>query len=291
MRQSFLNRVRVLPQYVIPQHLLSRLIYKISRWRWKPFKNALIKVFIRVFRVNLDIAAESEVEQYPDFNAFFTRALAPLARPISRSATDIISPVDGTVSQIGTIHDQQLIQAKGRNYRLSELLVNNADTSRGFDEGQFATLYLAPRDYHRIHMPFDGTLKKMIYVPGRLFAVNQHTTEVVDRLFARNERLICYFDTAIGQMAIVFVGAIFVSSMETVWAGQITPGNKRTITTTTYDVPGNPLVYRKGDEIGRFNMGSTVIVICEKDHMQWLHRFKPGDRVKVGMTIGKVEGP
>ncbi len=234
----------------------------------------------------MGLAQEPDGKNYPHFNAFFTRALKASARPVSASVADIACPIDGTISQIGSISDGTIFQAKNRSFLLTDLLARDSATTRNFNEGNFATLYLSPRDYHRIHMPFDGTLRKMTYVPGRLFAVNRHTTAVVNRLFSRNERIICFFDTSIGPMAVILVGAIFVGSMETVWAGQITPAGLRKITTTEFNDPSNPISFKKGEEIGRFNMGSTVILLYGKERMHWLKNLQSGDQVTMGMTLG-----
>ena len=234
----------------------------------------------------MGIAEEPDGKNYIHFNAFFTRALKGSARSFSRVSTDIICPVDGSISQIGSISNGTIFQAKNRSFMLKDLLANDAALTGDFNEGEFVTLYLSPRDYHRVHMPFDGTLRKMIYVPGRLFAVNRHTTAVVNRLFSRNERVICIFDTVIGPMALILIGAIFVGSMETVWAGEITPASVRSATLTDYDDQSNPITYEKGEEIGRFNMGSTVIILYAKDRIHWLEGLGSGDLVKMGMTIG-----
>jgi phosphatidylserine decarboxylase len=278
--------LKVLPQYLLPQHLLSRTAYRITRCRNPLLKNALIRAFIRHYSVDMGEAALQQPEDYADFNAFFTRALRPGARPLPDAAAAFVSPVDGCISQIGTIENDTVVQAKGRRYSVKNLLGGDSGVSDTFRNGAFATLYLSPRDYHRIHMPFDGNLRAMIYLPGRLFAVNPATVHVVDRLFARNERVVCLFETAVGPLAVILVGAIFVGSMETAWAGQITPTQLRTPRREVY--PGGRYRFRRGEEIGRFNMGSTVIVLMARECLRWLPEWQPGGLVQQGMVLGTV---
>ena len=275
-------------QYLLPQHFVTGLVYRLTRITWAPLKNALIRLFIRLFRVDMSIAAEPDIKRYPHFNAFFTRALDPAARPIAGSAHAVISPIDGAVSEAGSISDLQLLQAKHRYFTLTELLAGDEAAVREFRNGAFCTLYLSPRDYHRIHMPLAGTLQKMIYVPGRLFSVSPASINAVDRLFARNERVINIFHTEHGAMALIMVGALCVGSMETVWAGQVTPAKKRQI--LIRDHAGDNLVYAKGDEIGRFNMGSTVILLFPDKRIRWSDGLHAGSQVKMGSAIGEIVG-
>ncbi len=263
---SWLDKLRVLPQYFIPQHFLTSLVYRITRCEIPWFKNNLIKLFISVFDVDMSLAKNPDPESYSSFNTFFTRGLSPEARPITLDEKIILSPVDGAISQIGNIQNNTIIQAKGKSYTLKHLLVED-ELVNMFSGGTFATLYLAPRDYHRIHMPVSGQLSRMIYVPGKLFAVNSHSVRVVDAVFAKNERVINIFDTDIGPMAVVMVGALNVGSMETVWSGQITPAKNRIINDTQFS--GNDIKLEQGQEMGRFNMGSTVILLFPKNVIQW----------------------
>lgn len=233
----------------------------------------------------MSLALEPDITDYKHFNDFFTRELKPESRPVPQDGNTIICPVDGSISQLGKISGGEIIQAKNRTYNLDELLARD-ELAGNFVGGHFATLYLSPRDYHRIHMPLDGRLIRMTYVPGKLFAVNSHTVKLVDRVFARNERVISYFETAIGTMAIILVGAINVGSMETVWAGEITPAKTRTIATTDYK--NRQIHLKRGNEMGRFNMGSTVIVLFEKDRMQWFPELQPGQLITMGMPVGKT---
>ena len=235
----------------------------------------------------MSIAAEPDYQNYRHFNDFFTRPLRPDSRPIANGNNIIICPVDGSISQVGRIVSGEIIQAKNRYFDLQSLLADESEMVDFFKEGLFITLYLSPRDYHRIHMPIDGKLLKMIYVPGSLFAVNNHTTRIVNRLFARNERVISIFDTKAGLMSIIMVGAINVGSMETVWSGEITPTASRTIMRTDYnDQPAMKLA--KGDEMGRFNMGSTVIILFGRDAVDWKPDLQATGMLNMGMELGRL---
>lgn len=219
---------------------------------------------------------------YPDFNRFFTRALRPGVRPIAPDSDTVVSPADGVISQVGTIERECLLQAKNRWYSVEELLHGEPDEAGQFHGGDFVTIYLSPRDYHRVHMPYDGALQKMSYVPGRLFSVNQSTTLALPRLFTRNERIVSNFDTSFGPMAVVMVGALLVGSIEMVWEGLVTPphGQKR----FTRNYPANNYL-KRGEEMGRFNMGSTVIVLLPPGTVTWLSTVIPGTRVQMGQQI------
>jgi len=287
---NWLDKLRVLPQYFIPQHFITSLVYRITRCETPWFKNILIKLFISVFDVDMTLANNPDPESYSSFNTFFTRELSAEARPIVLNNHTILCPVDGIVSQIGNINQNNdlnsIIQAKGKSYTLKDLLVEDELVSM-FSGGTFATLYLAPKDYHRIHMPVSGQLTRMIYVPGKLFAVNAHTLRVVDAVFARNERVINIFSTDIGPMAMVMIGALNVGSMETVWAGQITPAKDRVINDTQYS--DGDVHLEQGQEMGRFNMGSTVILLFPKDVMQWSDDMVAEKVIVMGEIVGSVE--
>jgi phosphatidylserine decarboxylase precursor len=283
--QDFL---RVLPQYLIPQHTISRIVYRLCRCEWPPFKNFMIQSFIKCFDVDMRLSVHPDADAYKHFNHFFTRALKPSVRPIAGDVKTIVCPVDGRISQIGRIHSRDIIQAKNRSYDLDTLLAGDHEMAAMFENGRFATFYLAPRDYHRIHMPIDGRLVRMIHVPGRLFAVNIHTARVVNRLFARNERVISLFETPVGPMAIIMVGSLNVGGMETVWAGEITPARKREITTVSYKGGEKEVRLKRGHEMGRFNMGSTVIVIFSGDRIRWLPETDVDHTVIVGMPLGII---
>lgn len=286
------DRLRNLPQYLLPQRLLTRLTYRLTRVRTPWFKNALIQQVARKFRVNLSEALEPNSRAYPDFNAFFTRALKPGARPIAPGDRVVCCPVDGAVSQIGLADSDTLLQAKGRRFSLTALLGGDTERARLFQGGAFATLYLSPRDYHRIHMPLAGRLREMVHIPGKLFSVSPLTTRMVPDLFARNERVAALFDTPAGPMALVLVGAINVASIETVWAGAITPPLGKTIRNWSYPPNGDGAVrLDKGAEMGRFNMGSTVIVLFGQEAVRWEQEIQPGATVRMGQRLGKVVKP
>lgn len=235
----------------------------------------------------MNTAKHASPEFYTDFNHFFTRELNAEARPVVTGENNIACPVDGAVSQSGKIEDNLIFQAKGFNYSLESLLGDSNDLAQLFKNGDFSTLYLSPRDYHRIHMPLDAQLREMMYVPGKLFSVNQITTSRVPELFARNERVITLFDTAIGPMAMILVGAIFVSSIETVWAGEITAGTSNKIKSWDYrDRTVAPIRFSKGEEMGRFNMGSTVIVLFAENKMEFSNLVQPDKPVQMGQLLG-----
>jgi phosphatidylserine decarboxylase len=287
-----MDYLRNLPQYLLPRRLLTRLTYRVTRARAPWFKDALIRGFTRHFRVNLDEALEPDARAYPDFNAFFTRALKPGARPVAPGDRVVCCPVDGAVSRIGVADADTLLQAKGRSFSLTALLGGDPERARPFQGGAFATLYLSPRDYHRIHMPLAGRLREMAHIPGKLFSVSPPTTRVVPALFARNERVAALFDTPAGPMALVLVGAINVASIETVWAGAITPPLGTTIRRWRYPPNGDGAVrLDKGAEIGRFNMGSTVILLFGPDIARWETGIGAGTAIRMGQRLGEVVEP
>ena len=271
----------------IPHHLLSRLMYKATRCSWRPWKNTLIRLFIHIYNVDLTLAEKSSAHEFETFNDFFTRSLKPAVRPITPVRDGLVSPVDASISALGTIDDNRIFQAKGKNYSLEDLLDGADDFTGRYRNGNFITLYLSPRDYHRIHIPADGELVSMSYIPGRLFSVNPATTDRINNLFARNERVVTTFSSATGMFSVIFIGAIFVGSMETVWHGQVTPAAGREHRVWNYE-PGT--VFKQGDEIGRFNMGSTVIVLTEPNYFNWCAGAEwvaMGQQIAVG--IGNYE--
>jgi phosphatidylserine decarboxylase len=287
------DRLFVATQHAIPQHFLSRLVYHLTRSRSPGVKNALIKSFMRGFSPDMSDAVQPDPLAYASFNEFFTRALRPGARPIDPNDSVLVSPVDGAISQIGSLDGSQIMQAKGQSYSLEALLdAGDPQTNWAsrFTDGCFATLYLAPFNYHRIHMPLNGTLCAAWYVPGQLFSVNAVTASAVPGLFARNERVVCIFEDGPRLFAMVLVGALFVGSMETVWHGEITPRNPRTALQLPLDTTRAPLRLQKGDEMGRFNMGSTVILITAPDMIDWLSNMKAGDSVSVGQPLARLRG-
>lgn len=277
--------LRVLPQYLLPQHGLSRLMARFTHCQQRAWKNSFIRLIVRLYGVNMAEAASEQLDDYPSFNAFFTRALKPGVRPITDAANAIASPADGVISQIGAITHDQLLQAKGHQYSVIELLGGDAARADSFKDGAFATVYLSPKDYHRLHMPLTGQLTEMVHIPGRLFSVNTTTADTVPKLFARNERVVCYFDTAAGPMALILVGAIFVSSIETVWHGVVTPPTRSTPRQWHYHHSTTTL--EKGMEMGRFNMGSTIIVLFGAERTRWNPALSAGSPLQMGQSIGQ----
>jgi len=286
-------RLFVALQYSLPQHFLSRLVYRLTRSRTPFVKDALIRNFVRGFRPDLQEAVPAEPSGYSSFNEFFTRALRPGVRPVDPNPSTLVSPVDGAISQIGHLDGSRLLQAKGHAYTLEALLGSVTgevprNWAQRFVGGSFATLYLAPFNYHRIHMPAAGTLSTAWYIPGRLFSVNTTTAAAVPNLFARNERVICAFDCGPLSFALVLVGALFVGSMETVWHGEITPRSPRSTAGLTVRNGGLPLGLDKGAEMGRFNMGSTVILLLPPHTADWLAGLRPGDPVSMGRPLAQL---
>jgi len=289
---SLTDRLRAWPQYLLPGHALSRIIHRLTRLRAGWFKNLAIGTVVRLYDVDLSEAAVTDPRAYPTFNAFFTRPLERGARPLAGGEGTVVSPVDGVVSQAEAIaSDGRIFQAKGQSYTATELLGGSQERSAPFSGGSFATLYLSPRDYHRIHMPLAGRLREMVHVPGRLFSVDAATTRAVPRLFARNERVAAIFDTAAGPMAVVSVGALFVSGIETVWHGLVTPPRGRRVATWEYpDTGEGSVALAKGEELGRFNMGSTVIVLFPPGAVEWAEGLAPEAAVRMGQAIGQRTG-
>jgi len=278
-------------QTSLPHHPLSRLVLRLTRVRAPAVKNTLIRAFVRGYDLDLREAVQPDPLAYASFNEFFTRALQPAARPIAREADALASPVDGTVSQAGPIAAGRLLQAKGRYYDVETLLSGAAPRwAEHFRDGEFATLYLAPYNYHRIHMPCDGTLREAWYVPGRLFSVNTQAAASIAGLFVRNERVVLLFDGPMGPFALVFVGALFVGSMTTVFHGDVAPRRPRSATRLP-DVPAAAATLARGAEVGRFNMGSTVILLYGRDRVAWDAALESGRRVRMGEAIGRWRGP
>lgn len=282
------ERLRVLPQYFLPQHLLSRIVFVLTRWTWKPWKDLLIRAFIHRFQVDMTEAERPEPAHFTSFNDFFTRALKHGARPVAAQDDALTSPVDGVISQSGNIQDGRIIQAKGMLYSAQDLLVDAVEAA-AFAQGRFATLYLAPRNYHRVHLPVAGRLVRMSYVPGRLFSVGPAATDCIEGLFARNERIVCLFDTDCGPMVLCMVGALFVGSMDMVWHGQVTPSAARGPLHYDYRNVQDPPRFDRGAEIGRFNMGSTVILLFAKGAVEWAPELGPGSPLKMGQRIGQLK--
>ena len=269
---------------VLPHHLISRLTYFVTRIRG-PHVTLLIRWFIGYYGVAMHEAEEPDITSYETFNEFFTRALNHSMRPIAAGNNIIISPCDGAISQAGAIRAGAILQAKGRAYSVLELLGGNRELAAQFGNGRYATVYLSPHNYHRVHMPIDANLVKMIHVPGKLFSVSNWMLEQVPRVFARNERLACHFQTAFGPMVLVMVGAMNVSALETNWTGPI----RRSRGVNEFDFTHTKQITQKGMEMGRFNMGSTVILLFN-DKMKLLPQIKPGQTIRMGQAIGHFPG-
>ncbi|HSW11304.1 MAG TPA: archaetidylserine decarboxylase [Solimonas sp.] len=271
-------------QQWLPTRFLSWLIFVITRLRLPAFKNGFIRVFMKLYNISLAEAQLQRVDEYASFNEFFTRALKPGARPLDPQPGTLLSPVDGTVSQAGDIVGERIFQAKGHDYSVEELLGGDAELAAPFAGGKFATIYLAPYNYHRIHMPLGAVLRHWQYVPGRLFSVNPATVRGLPGVFARNERVCAIFDSEVGPFALVMVGALFVGSMETVWSGQVSPPHKRG--GVEQFRPIHPVKLARGEEMGRFNMGSTVILLTAPGALQWDPVMTPGNPLRMGQRIG-----
>lgn len=277
----------MLPQYFLPKWALTVYAGFVAGHRWGPITTILIRRFIRKFGVNMGEAANPDPASYPTFNEFFTRALKPEARPLADAP--FLCPVDGAISQFGAIERDQIFQAKGHHYSTTALVGGDAALAAQFQDGGFATLYLSPRDYHRIHMPCDGRLTRMIYVPGDLFSVNPVTARGVPGLFARNERVVCVFDTARGPMVLVLVGATVVGSMATVWHGVVNPPRTRQAREWRYD--DQDIQLKQGQEMGRFLLGSTVVMLWPKGRIRFNPDWQAARPVRLGEKMGDSPSP
>lgn len=269
--------------YILPHHAISWTMFVGARIRWKPVKNLIIRIYTDLNPVNMHEAIEEDMFAYESLNAFFTRTLKAECRPFDKDESNWLCPVDGSVSQAQAIRDGRIFQAKRHDYSLLELVGGDRELAEIFKDGQFATLYLSPKDYHRIHMPATGLLKHMQYIPGRLFSVAAFTVNNIPRLFARNERCVCYFETEQGPMAMILVGAINVSAIETVWHGLITSEAKKIKRFNYHD---KEMMFERGEEMGRFNLGSTVIVLAT-DKMIIDEKMTAGAEIKLGQCLAK----
>jgi phosphatidylserine decarboxylase len=283
--KTAIERVLAGFQYVLPQHFLSRIVYALMRCEVVWIKNSLIHVISQMAGINYAEALSPKREDYVSFNAWFTRELKPGVRSFDADPQAFLSPCDGKISETGSLDENRILQAKGKDYSVQDLLANDPVCAQ-LGDGYFSTIYLSPKDYHRIHMPLSGHLQRMIHVPGRLFSVAPYTARQVPRLFARNERVICVFDTDAGPLVMVLVGAMLVSSTETVWAGEITPNKNKQVTIKDYTAENISLA--KGAEMGRFNMGSTVIVLMPSGALKNRADLSAGDSVMVGQSLGSI---
>jgi phosphatidylserine decarboxylase len=279
------SRLAVLPQYLLPKGALTNFAGRAASAKLGRTTTRFIRWFVAKYDVNMDEAANPDIASYHSFNEFFTRALKPGARPLAEA--DFVCPVDGRISQFGAIEGDQIFQAKGHKFSTTALVGGDATLAKHFEHGSFANLYLSPRDYHRIHMPCDGKLKRMIYVPGELFSVNPTTARGVPGLFARNERVVCEFDTAFGPFVLVLVGATIVGSMATVWHGVINPPRLPDVTEWTY--AERDIVLKKGEEMGRFLLGSTVVMLFPKDTLHFNPHWQPAAPVRLGELMANLK--
>jgi len=277
--------LNLLLQYLLPQHILSRLVANIANCRTPLIKNFIIRQYCKFYRIDMADMLEPNPINYPTFNEFFIRALKPGTRPITNDQKTIISPVDGKIGQIGQINANLLISAKGKNFTLEQLFADNEDAAL-FHNANFAVLYLAPSNYHRIHMPVSGKLRSMRYVPGKLFSVNPKTVERIPGVFARNERIIVTFDTVFGTMAMVLVGAMIVGSIETSWAGVVMPNKQKSVMNWNYTK--QEIVFEHGLEIANFKLGSTVILLFPEKAMQWNQTVQKDNPIKMGQNLGTL---
>jgi phosphatidylserine decarboxylase len=279
MKAPLLVRLMALPQYVLPQKLLTALAWRLSSSRARWFNQPFIRIFVKLFGVNLAEAERKDPADYDCFNDFFTRALEPGARPIAEDVR-LVCPADGAVSQLGDIEGETIFQAKGIDYSAAELLAGE-ERARAFDNGRFITVYLSPKDYHRVHSPIAGRVVEEVRVPGQLFSVSANTTRAVPRLFARNERLVTMLETEHGPVAVVMVAAMLVSGIETVWGG---PEDRR----PGPDIRTRPIegvTLEQGGELGRFHWGSTVIILTPKDFPAWRPELQPESKVRMGQAL------
>jgi phosphatidylserine decarboxylase len=278
------DRLAVLPQYLLPKGALTNFAGRVAGAKGGNMTTGLIRWFVAKYDVNMDEAANPDIASYHSFNEFFTRALKPGARPLAKA--DFVCPVDGRISQFGAIDDDQIFQAKGHSFSTSALVGGDAALAAKFRHGSFANLYLSPRDYHRIHMPCDGRLTRMIYVPGSLFSVSPTAARGIPGLFARNERVVCVFDTANGPFVLVLVGATIVGSMATVWHGVVNPPRHADVKEWTYD--DQQIVLKKGEEMGRFLLGSTVVMLFPKEKLHFNDAWQPAGPVRLGETMANL---
>lgn len=278
------DRLAVLPQYLLPKGALTNFAGRIAGAKGGAMTTRLIRWFVGRYNVNMDEALDPDITHYTSFNDFFTRALRPDARPLAKA--DYICPVDGRISQFGTIDKDQIFQAKGHNFSTTALVGGDAALAARFEHGSFANLYLSPRDYHRIHMPCDGRLTRMIYIPGELFSVNPTTARGIPGLFARNERVVCVFDTANGPFVMTLVGATIVGSMATVWHGVVNPPRTGDIRDWSY--ANDNVVLKQGEELGRFLLGSTVVMLFPKDTVAFNTNWQPAGPVQLGEVMGNL---
>ena len=274
------KQIFIQTQKVVPQQQLSRVVGKVAASENPIIKNIVIQAFKAQYGIDMSIAEQTDALKYKSFNEFFTRALKDGVRDIDQDASSIVSPADGAISQLGKIQNGDVFQAKGQSFSVDKL-IGDTQLATPFVNGEFATVYLSPKDYHRVHMPFAGTLTETLYIPGELFSVNQTTAENIPGLFARNERMVCLFDTELGRMAVVLVGAMIVAGIETVATGKVKP-------TGRLELNHHEMKLEKGDELGRFYLGSTAVILFEQDKIKWDEAFKANSVVVMGEALGQT---
>ncbi|MGR6979925.1 archaetidylserine decarboxylase [Testudinibacter sp. P27/CKL/0425] len=291
-KSRYWQHLKVAFQYLVPQLALTRLAGWFAEKQWGAVTHLAIKAFSVKYNINLQEAEKSEANQYVSFNEFFIRPLKAGARPIDSNSNAVCFPADGAVSELGEIANGQLFQAKGHFFSLSDLLADAQNAASAFENGKFITTYLSPRDYHRVHMPCDGVLRKMVYVPGDLFSVNPFLAQHIPNLFARNERVVCYFDTSFGSMVQILVGATITASISTVWAGVINPPRSGKIQQWEYPAEGDAVIrLKKGEEMGAFRLGSTVINLFQAESVVFLPHLRAGSAVQMGAAMSQSEQP
>lgn len=285
---TYTQRLKIALHYLLPQLTITRLAGWLAEQKWGVVTHTIIKLFAKQYRVNLDEAVKTQPADYATFNEFFIRPLKENARPINQDPNALCLPADGRVSELGNIHQQTLMQAKGHTFTLDTLLAGDLALAAKFQNGRFITTYLSPRDYHRVHMPCNGTLKKMIYVPGELFSVNPFLAEHIPNLFARNERVICEFETEFGPMVQILVGATVTASMSTVWAGVINPPRSKEVVVYHYESSEHPIQLKKGEEMGAFRLGSTVINLFPQQAVTFEEHLTAGKETRMGERLGRL---
>lgn len=282
-QHSMVKRILCYCQFILPQHAISTFFGWLANTRNTFLKNLFIKIFCHLYPINLNEAVITDLRDYSSFNDFFTRHLKPGSRTIDHTENSLVSPADGMLAQFGHIEQSRLIQAKNMYFSLDSLFANQRDVADMFINGHFATIYLAPHNYHRVHMPLTGRLIKSIYVPGRLFSVNRMTSQLIPNLYARNERLVCLFETAFGTVAVILVGALIVGSIQTIWMKEPIRSHQIEIETPTKDIR-----LEKGDELGHFQVGSTVIILMQNKQLQWITGADNKDELRMGQILANI---
>lgn len=286
---TYLQRAKIALHYLLPQLTITRAAGWLAEQKWGVLTHFIIKLFTKQYKIDLSEAVKTEPSDYATFNEFFIRELKENARPINQEKNILCLPADGKISELGSLSDNRLLQAKGHSFTLETLLANDLEMAEKFQNGSFVTTYLSPKDYHRVHMPYDATLRKMIYVPGELFSVNPFLAEHIPNLFARNERIICEFETEFGPMIQILVGATITASISTVWAGIINLPRSKEVVVWNYETKGEKAIkLQKGEEMGSFRLGSTVISLFPQNKILLSPELTAGTKTKVGEVLGHI---